>query len=140
MRPPRWTIDVLAPFLEARFDRSGGPGGQNVNKVSTRVTLLLDFAACPAFDDAQRERIRQRCATRLSADGRLRVVAQQSRSQSANREHAEQRLLELLETACHVREARVPTRKPRAAVRRRLTDKKLRGEKKQQRSWRGGEG
>lgn len=139
MTPPRWTIDVLAPFLEARFDRSGGPGGQNVNKVSTRVTLLLDFAACPVFNDVHRERIRQRCATRMSADGRLRVVAQQSRSQSANREHAEIRLLELLELACHVRETRVPTRTPRAAIRRRLTDKKRRGEQKQQRGWRGGD-
>jgi len=64
------------------FSRSGGPGGQHVNKVSSRATLLFDVAHSPALDDDQRARILARLATRISKDGVLRVVAQSSRSQA----------------------------------------------------------
>ena len=57
--------EILRPWLEARFSRSPGPGGQNVNKVSTQVTLLFDFASCTALSDASKLRIRRRLATRL---------------------------------------------------------------------------
>src|SRR5215470_12054393 len=77
-------IGRLEPFFEERFDRAGGPGGQNVNKVNTRVTLLLDLEGGDVFTPEEKQRLRQRLARRMAADGRLRVVSQESRSQERN--------------------------------------------------------
>jgi len=123
----------LKPWTEVRFDRAGGPGGQNVNKVATRVTLLFDFLLCPLFSDVQRRRIAERLKSRLAADGRLRVVVQKQRVQSANRRLAEERLRELLLRALHTARLRVATRPTVAAQRRRLLTKKRRGALKQMR-------
>ncbi len=133
MSQPRFTIDDLSTWVEMRFDTAGGPGGQHVNKVSTRATLLFDYRTCSFFTDAQRDRITRRYATRLTRDGRLRVVAGQSRSQSANRATAEARLLDLLEQALHVPKKRRATRPTAGSRRRRLADKKRRGETKRNR-------
>jgi ribosome-associated protein len=124
----------LRPWLTVRFARSRGPGGQNVNKVSTRVTLLFDFQGCPLLTDGQKGRVRQRLGTRLSHDGRLRVVSQQARTQAANRAAAEQRLLELLREAFKTRRPRRPTRPTAASRERRLREKRHRGELKRTRS------
>ncbi len=126
-------IAELEPWMEVRFARSGGPGGQHVNKVSTRVTLLLDFEHCPCFDTTQRRRIARRLATRLAHDGRLRVVSQRERSQRRNRAAAEQRLIELLVEALRRRRPRRPTRPTRGSRERRLREKRLRGETKRRR-------
>ena len=127
-------LGELAAWIEARFDPASGPGGQNVNKVSTRATLLFDFRACPLLTAAQRERVAQQYATRLARDGRLRVVAQQDRSQSANRALAEARLLALLAEATHVPKARRATQPTWGSQRRRLEAKKRRGELKRKRA------
>lgn len=123
----------LTPWLEVRFDPARGPGGQHVNKVSTRATLCFDFRACPLLSEAERTRIGRRCAARLTRDGRLRVVAQQQRTQSANRVLAETRLRELLAQALYVPPKRVPTGPGRGAQQRRVSAKKRRGETKRQR-------
>ncbi len=133
MALPLLSTDALAPWLEERFDRAAGPGGQNVNKLSTRVTLLLDFQTCPLFSPAQRARIAQRLATRLAQDGRLRIVAQQARTQIANRRAAGERLITLLTAALHVPRMRRPTRPPAGAQRRRLAEKRRRGATKRDR-------
>lgn len=114
--------------------RSSGPGGQNVNKVSSRVTLGLDLAACGAFDDEQREKIRQRLATRVTKAGVLQVSAQRERSQARNRELARERLAELLREALSDDPERRPTRVPKGSRRRRLENKRRRSERKQNRS------
>lgn len=130
---PLPTLDDLSPWFSVGFDRGGGPGGQNVNKVNTRVTLLFDFEACDALSAWQKQRIRSRLKTRLSADGRLRVVSQSERSQLANRQDAAERLLRLIHTALHVEKPRTKTRPTAASRRRRLGEKRVRSETKRQR-------
>ena len=129
----RFTIDDLEPWIEVWFDRSSGPGGQNVNKVATRATLAFDFRACTLLSEVEAERIARRLATRRTHDGRLRVVAQSARTQAANRALAEERLLDLLTEALHVPRKRRPTRPSAASRRRRLDDKTRRGETKRRR-------
>ena len=133
MSTPSFDIASLLPWIELRFSRSPGPGGQNVNKVSTRVTLLFDFAACPDLTDVQKTRIRNRLATRLSRDGRLRVIRHRERTQVRNRAAAETHLVELLTEATHKRKTRRPTRRTVASQRRRLDAKRRRGAAKRQR-------
>ncbi len=130
----RLEIAHLQPWLEVRFARSSGPGGQNVNKLNTRVTLLFDFQLCDLLTDAQKQRIQHRLATRRSRDGRLRVVSQQTRTQVANRAAAERRLVELLREALKVRKPRRATRPTPAARERRLAAKRRRSELKRLRT------
>jgi ribosome-associated protein len=131
-------IAALEPWIEERFGQASGPGGQNVNKVSSRVILLSDFEQCAALRPADREAIRARLATRLARDGRLRIVSQQQRSQAANRVSARTRLIELLEEATFQPTPRRPTRPSRGAKARRLRAKRQRGEIKTQRRTRPG--
>lgn len=126
-------LEALRAWMTVTFERSGGPGGQNVNKLSTRATLLFDFERCALLDDAQRARIRARLGRRLSADGRLRVVSQASRRQEANRGSAERRLIELLGQALHVPRPRRATRPTAGSRRRRARDKQHRSALKQSR-------
>lgn len=126
-------IKALRRWTEARFSRSPGPGGQNVNKLDTRVTLLLDFEACDELSETHKRRIRTRLRTRLSRDGRLRVVRHRERTQARNRKAAEVQMLELLMGAMRQNKRRVPTKPTAAAKRRRLVDKRRQGEVKKQR-------
>jgi ribosome-associated protein len=128
------SVAIRADELWFVASRSSGPGGQNVNKVSTRVTVLFDVAGSPSLTAEQRARIRERLATRVSGEGVLRVTSQRERSQSANREAAQARLVELLRGALAEQPPRRPTRAPRAARERRLAEKKLLGLRKRDRA------
>jgi ribosome-associated protein len=119
--------------LEYRTSRSSGPGGQHVNKVETRVTIRFDLEATDSLSETQKERVRQRLATRVTRAGVLWVVAQKHRSQSANRDEARARLARLLAAALEPRRRRRATRPSGAAKRRRLEQKRRRGELKRQR-------
>lgn len=114
--------------------RSGGPGGQHVNKVNSRVTLWFNVAESPSLSDFQKRRIMTRLATRINQAGELRVVAQQHRSQMANREAAMARFAALLRDALVQEKPRQQTTIPAAAKRRRVDEKKQRGQVKQQRA------
>ena len=118
-------VQVRIPTAELRFvfSRSPGPGGQNVNKVNTRVTLLFDLAGTESLTASQRSRVRRRLRTRIDRAGTLRVVSSRHRTQSANRRAAVERFVELLADALTVRRKRIKTRVPHRAVERRLQDK-----------------
>jgi ribosome-associated protein len=124
---------VPAPLLRAVTSRSGGPGGQNVNKVETRVTIEVDVDALP-LDDAAKERVRRRLAGRINREGVLRVTSQAERSQLANRDRALARLEEILRDALAEEKPRKKTRPSRAAKQRRIEEKKRRAETKRLRS------
>lgn len=113
------------------FARSGGPGGQHVNTSSTKVELRFDVAGSPSLTPEQRDRLRERLATRLSADGVLVLTASEHRSQTRNRAAVTARLRRMLaEALAPPPPPRRPTRPSRAAVRRRAEANRRRGETK----------
>jgi ribosome-associated protein len=131
---------IVSPELslastEIRFttSRSSGPGGQNVNKVESRVTLLFDLEASSSLTDGQKDRLRERLATRVTRAGILRVVSQKHRTQAANRRAAEERFVELVRAALAQRQPRRATRKPQRAERERLERKRQHAQLKEAR-------
>ena len=119
--------------LVARATKSGGPGGQHVNTSSTRVELLWLLPTSQAVSNAQRFRIQEKLAARLDADGNVRVVASDTRSQLRNRTLAEERLGAIVAAALIVPKPRRRTKPTRASVERRLTEKKQRSQRKSER-------
>lgn len=120
-------IEIPDDELSFTASRSGGPGGQHVNKTSSRVTLRFDVAHSPRLSDEVRARLLEALRARVAADGTVRVVCQASRSQYANRKTAERRLEAMLAGALVPATPRFATKVPRAAKRRRVESKKLRG-------------
>lgn len=119
--------------LVIRATRAGGPGGQHVNKTSTRVEVVWDVRASSSLDDEQRAVVLERLAARLDGRGRIRVVEAGSRSQTRNRDVAVARLRKLVRDALRPRKRRVPTKPTVASRERRLDEKRKRGEKKRER-------
>ena len=130
---------VAIPEGEISFtaSRSGGPGGQNVNKVSSKVTLAFDVRGSDALSDEQKRKIMGRLATRINKEGILQVVSQRTRSQELNRADALIRFSELVRRALTPQRPRVETRVPAATKKRRLEEKKKRSLTKQTRSSKG---
>jgi ribosome-associated protein len=116
--------------LVVRATRAGGPGGQHVNTSSTRVEVTWNIDRTQALDGETRARVRARLGKRVDADGDVRVVASNSRSQRQNRAAAESRLAALIAHALVVPKRRRPTRPTAASKRARLDDKRRRSDKK----------
>lgn len=135
MTEPVLEIGAAQPLpvaeLELRFSRSGGPGGQHVNTSSTRVEVIWDVVSSPTLSDSERRRLLAGLSGRIDAAGRLRVVAQDERSQLRNRELAIERLSDLVRAALAPPPApRRPTRPSRAARAERVDAKRRAGETK----------
>lgn len=116
--------------IDVRVSRASGPGGQHVNKTSSRVELFWNVRESSALTDEQRERLLRKLESRLSADGELRVVAAATRSQHRNRELAEQRLHEVVNRALFVPKKRRATTPTPASREARLASKHRHSEKK----------
>lgn len=132
---------VSIPEDEITFtaSRSGGPGGQNVNKVSSRVTLAFDVWNSAAFSGEQKRRIAGRLAARINKDGVLQIISQRTRNQAMNRTDALEKFAVLLRRALMPKRARIKTNVPAAAKERRLEEKKKRTLIKFERSKKGWE-
>jgi ribosome-associated protein len=132
--PVRNGLVIPSAELREAASRSGGPGGQHVNKASTRVTLRWNAMESAALTPAQRSRLRRRLGRRLTRSGELVVHARRHRSRARNRELARERLAELVREALAIRRPRRPTRPGRAVRDRTLSAKRRRGSLKRSRA------
>lgn len=142
-------LDVVDPVMIARlrekiptsrlgftYARSSGPGGQNVNKVNTRVTLWFDLDGDSYFHDTQKRLLRSKLRSRINKEGYIHIVSMRYRTQKANRVAAIERFYKLLAVALHQPKHRKPTKVSRAVKKRRLDLKKQRSQLKKFRSTR----
>ncbi len=127
------SLSIPRSELDVRVSRSSGAGGQHVNKTSSRVEIFWNVPGSRALTDEQRARLREKLASRLTTEGSIRVVASDMRSQSRNRELAEERLADLVRRALIVPKKRRATKPTRAAKEARLDSKKRHSTKKRDR-------
>jgi ribosome-associated protein len=127
-------VRVPASALTVQAVRASGPGGQNVNKVSTKIDLRVDLAAVEGLSDAARARLQALCSNRLDALGWLAITSQATRNQARNLEDARARVADLIRTALIAPRRRVRTRPTAGARQRRLAGKKRRSDVKRWRA------
>jgi ribosome-associated protein len=127
MIPQREDILKHATF---RTSRSEGSGGQNVNKVSSKVELVLNIAEASFLNETEKALVTEKLARRLDQDGNLHVVAQEDRSQLLNKERSLAKAVTIIKNALHVHKIRKPTKIPKSVIRKRLANKQSQAEKK----------
>jgi ribosome-associated protein len=128
------SLSIPRSELDVRVSRSSGAGGQHVNKTSSRVEIFWNILGSRALDEEQRTRLLARLSSRLTTDGSIRVVASDTRSQTRNRELAEERLADLVRRALIVPKKRRATKPTKASREARLESKKRHSSKKAERS------
>ncbi len=128
------SIYIPSTELSFRTSRSGGPGGQNVNKVESKVELLFDVRNSVSLPDKERHIIFDRLGNKIDSDGILHISSQISRSQLENREIVVSQFIRVLRIALKPVKKRVPTRPTKTSREKRLKKKKITGERKKMRS------
>lgn len=128
------SVRIAEDELTFTSSRSSGPGGQNVNKTSTRVTLHFDLESSLSLTTEQKALLRRKLATRISKRGTLQVVSQKHRSQSANKRETIERFFQLIDSALEKPRPRKPTKVSRSVRKRRLQEKAHRSDIKKRRS------
>lgn len=125
------SAEFLQPELAFSASRSSGPGGQNVNKVNSKITLKLDVANSQLLTADEKAVLMEKLSSRLTADGVLILISQDKRSQLQNKEGVMLKLNQLLTKAFEKRKARKATKPSKSSVRERIKKKKQQSEKKQ---------
>ncbi len=120
----------ISPYVRYKTSRSGGSGGQNVNKVASKVELLFDFKKCDLFSEEEKNLINERLSSKIQSDGLLQVISQESRSQLENKDIALQKLIALLINALKLNKKRKKTTPSKKAIQKRLDSKRKQALKK----------
>ena len=116
-----------------KTSRSGGKGGQNVNKVSSKVELIFNVANSVYFNEEQKKLIVAKLTTRLDSEGNLHIVSQEDKSQLLNKQRTVIKLAELLSKCLQMQKKRKPTKVPKSVIEKRLTNKSVVAQKKNNR-------
>ncbi|MGO4877279.1 alternative ribosome rescue aminoacyl-tRNA hydrolase ArfB [Pedobacter psychrotolerans] len=130
MLPTRAEILKSVTF---KTSRSGGKGGQNVNKVSSKAELIFDLSANEYLSDEEKTLLKSRLENRIDSEGLLHIIAQEDRSQLLNKEKTIAKLIELLKKSLHVQKKRKPTKIPKGVVENRLKNKAVHSDRKKNR-------
>jgi len=121
----------ILKVVSFKTSRSGGKGGQNVNKVSSKVELIFNIDDAEFFSEEEKQRLKEKLAARLDSEGLLHVVSQEDRSQLLNKQRTILKLMAILKAGLEVQKARKATKIPRAVKEKRLANKAQRSQKKE---------
>lgn len=127
------TREEILRSVTFKTSRSGGKGGQNVNKVSSKVELIFDLETAFYLDEDEKIRIKEKLENRLDSEGLLHIVSQEDRSQLLNKEKTIVKLIDLLKRSLVVQKKRKPTKIPKSVIEKRLKNKASTAEKKKNR-------
>jgi len=127
------TKEELIKEVIFKTSRSGGKGGQHVNKVSSKVELVFNIENSSILSDEQKALLQERLANRLDSEGNIHIVSQEDRSQLLNKQRTLIKFVDLLTKCLHVQKKRKPTKIPKAVIEKRLTNKLLTSQKKKDR-------
>ncbi|RZL15765.1 MAG: aminoacyl-tRNA hydrolase [Pedobacter sp.] len=125
--------DEILKSVSFKTSRSGGKGGQNVNKVSSKVELIFDLENASFFNEEEKALLKLRLENRLDTDGLLHIVSQEDRSQLLNKEKTVAKLIDLLKRSLQIQKKRRPTKMPKSVIQKRLKNKSVKADKKESR-------